>query len=199
MPWSKAPTIVVRFISRTFGRLASSATTPAAQSAPALPPTAEGLGIQPPAHAEIFIRQHDPRARPPRRQGRHQPRRPGADDQQIAMQEPLVIGIVRVFLVSSPTQARRAADDRLIKLFPERRRPHEGLVVEARREEGDSLSLIAMASNRKLGQRFWLVASSPSNSSATVARVFGSCRAPVRSSTSAFGSSDPAEIGPRGR
>jgi len=55
------------------------------------------------------------------------------------------------------------------------------------------------ASNLSDGQRFWLCASSPSNTSTVVARVLGSRRAPLRSSTSAFGSSDPAAIGPRGR
>ena len=49
------------------------------------------------------------------------------------------------------------------------------------------------------GQRFWLAAISPSYSSVVVARVFGSRRAPVRSSTSAFGSSEPAVRMPRGR
>ena len=64
---------------------------------------------------------------------------------------------------------------------------------------GDKSELIAPASKASDGQRFWLHASSPSYSSATVARVLASRRAPLRSSTSAFGSSDPAVRTPRGR
>ena len=43
------------------------------------------LGVQPPAHDEILIGEDHPRPRAPRRQRRHQARRPGADDQQVAM------------------------------------------------------------------------------------------------------------------
>ncbi len=49
--------------------------------------------------------------------------------------------------------------------------------------------MIASTSKRNDGQRFWLRASRPSKSSMTVARVFGSRRAPLRNSTSALGSS----------
>jgi hypothetical protein len=58
---------------------------------------------------------------------------------------------------------------------------------------------IAPASKRTDGQQFWLRALKPSYSSTTVARVFGSVRAPRASCTSALGSSTPALKIPRGR
>ena len=61
------------------------------------------------------------------------------------------------------------------------------------------MELAAIRSKASEGQRFWLSAARPSKSSIAVARVFGSRRAPARSSTSAFGSSGPAERMPRGR
>ena len=94
-----------------------------------------GFGVQPPAHAEILIRQDHPRPAAPGGQGGGQARRPRPDDQQVAMQKALVIGI-RVILHRQRPQAGGAADQRLIDLFPERGRPHEGLVIEARRKEG---------------------------------------------------------------
>ena len=54
-------------------------------------------------------------------------------------------------------------------------------------------------SKRRLGKRFWLVAVRPGKNSMVVARVLGSRRSPVRSSTSALGSSDPADRISRGR
>ena len=51
----------------------------------------------------------------------------------------------------------------------------------------------------RLGQRFWLSATSPSCKATVVARLFGSRRAPSPSVTSAFGSSGPAVITPRRR
>ena len=95
---------------------------------------------------------------------------------------------------------RRRGGSRLVDLLPETRRPHEGLVVEARPGRTAKASrLTAITSKASDGQRFWLAATSPSNSSTTVARVFGSRRAPSRNSTSAFGSSGPAVKMPRGR
>ena len=101
---------------------------------PGLGPQHKGLGVQPSAHAEILVGQDHPCAAAPGGQGGSQARRPRPDDQQVAMQEPLVIG-VRVILHRQCAQSRSAADQRLINLFPERGRPHEGLVVEARRKE----------------------------------------------------------------
>ena len=87
------------------------------------------LGVEPSTHAEIFVRQHNARARAPRRQCGHQPRRPGTDDQKIAMQEPLVV-FIGVFFLAQRSKPRRTADDRFIDLFPKGCGPHEGLVIE---------------------------------------------------------------------
>jgi hypothetical protein len=57
----------------------------------------------------------------------------------------------------------------------------------------------AMKSKASDGQRFWLFAFRPLKSSTTVARVFGSLRAPLRRVTRALGSSTPAENRPLGR
>ncbi|MPM07842.1 hypothetical protein SDC9_54151 [bioreactor metagenome] len=93
-----------------------------------------GLGQQPPAQTEILVGKDHPRAGPRCGQRRGKPRGPGADDQQVAMQEALVIGI-RVGKHRQAAKPRRAPDRGLVELLPERLRPHEGLVVEPRREE----------------------------------------------------------------
>ena len=62
------------------------------------------------------------------------PGRPGADDEQIAVQEALVVD-VRIRLRRKPPEAGRAPYERLVEPLPEGCRPHEGLVVEAGREE----------------------------------------------------------------
>ena len=92
------------------------------------------LGEQPPAEAEVLLAQHDARAGPARRQRRHQARRPAADDQHVAVQEGLLVG-VGVALAGGAPEPGGAADQRLVDLLPERRRPHEGLVVEAGRQQ----------------------------------------------------------------
>ena len=101
---------------------------------PALVTNHKSFGIQPPAHAEILIRQDHPRPGPTRRQRRLQARRTRADDQQVTVQKALVIA-VGVLQPAERPEARSAADDRLIQLFPERGRPHEGLVVKPRRQK----------------------------------------------------------------
>ena len=58
---------------------------------------------------------------------------------------------------------------------------------------------LQQAPKRKLPMRFWLCVSSPSNTSCTVARTFGVWFFGPNTSTSAFGSSDPAVSTPRGR
>ena len=93
------------------------------------------LGIEPAAGYEILVRQDHARPGPARRQCRRQARGPRADHQQVAMQEALVV-LVGVFLHRQPPQPRRGADRRFVDLFPEGFRPHEGLVIEARRQEG---------------------------------------------------------------
>ena len=93
------------------------------------------FGIEPPAGARILVAQDHigPGAR--RRQRRHQPCRPRPDHQQIAMGKDTFIAIFVVLHRQRP-KARGAADQRLVKLFPEGARPHEGLVIEPRRQEG---------------------------------------------------------------
>ena len=103
-------------------------------SGPRLVAQSKGFGVQAATHAEIFIRQDHPRARPPRRQRRRQARRASADDQDVAVQKALVIGI-GVFQPREAAKARRAPDDGFIDFFPKRRRPHEGFVVKARRQK----------------------------------------------------------------
>ena len=89
-----------------------------------------GVGDQPAAEAEVLLAQHDARTGPARRQRGHQPRRTAADHQHVAMQERLLVG-VRVGGAGGAPEPGGAADQRLVDLFPERGRPHEGLVVEA--------------------------------------------------------------------
>ena len=91
-----------------------------------------------------------------------------------------------------PAKARGAADHRLVDLFPERGRPHEGLVVEACDEDGgEEAPLIARRSSVSEGKRFWLFASRPSIELDDGCAWYWLARAPERSSTSAFGSSEP--------
>ena len=94
-----------------------------------------GLGVEPPAHDEILIRQYDPRAAAPGGQSGGKPGRARADNQQVAMQEPLVVA-VRVGLAGQAAEPGGRPDGRLIDLLPEGFRPHEGLVIEAGRQEG---------------------------------------------------------------
>ena len=68
------------------------------------------------------------------RERRGEPGRAGADDEHVAVREALRVA-VRVGLRRRTAKARGAADQRLIERRPGRARPHERLVVEARRED----------------------------------------------------------------
>ncbi len=68
------------------------------------------------------------------RERRGEARGPGADDEHVAVRKALGVA-VRVRLRRRAPEARRAADQRLVERRPGRARPHEGLVVEARRKE----------------------------------------------------------------
>ena len=94
-----------------------------------------GLGVEPPAHDEILVGKNDPRAAAPGRKRGGKAGRTRADDQQVAMQEALVV-VVRIGLSGQAAEAGRGSDGRLIDPLPEGFRPHEGLVVEAGRQEG---------------------------------------------------------------
>ena len=93
-----------------------------------------GLGVEPPAHDEILVGQNHPRTAAPGGEGGGKAGRPGADNQQVAMQEPLVVA-VRIGLAGQAAETGSGADGRLVDPLPEGFRPHEGLVIEAGREE----------------------------------------------------------------
>ena len=61
-----------------------------------------------------------------------------ADHENVAVDVDLLVGI-RVAAFRRLAEARRAADEGLVDVLPERLRPHEGLVVEAARQEAREL------------------------------------------------------------
>ena len=125
---------------------------------------------------------------------------PGADDEHVAMRKALRVA-VRVRLRRRAPKARRAADQRLVERRPGRARPHEGLVVEARRKER----------RQEVARAPDVEAQGSASGSANAPRArrrarpasrarFGVSRAASRRTvTSAFGSSAPAVTMPRGR
>src|SRR5262249_48596530 len=92
------------------------------------------LAVETAAEHEVLIAQNDARSGSPRTQGGCKPGGTGADHQHIAERVGLLIRIRIRFRARAP-ESRRPADRRLVQLLPQRRRPHEGLVVEARDEE----------------------------------------------------------------
>ena len=98
------------------------------------PANAAAFGQQAPAKGMAFFGQDHIRPGPPRRQRRHQTRWAGPDHQHIAEGKGLLIGAF-VMRAGKAAKPRRAADDRLVQLFPKGARPHEGLVIEPRRQE----------------------------------------------------------------
>ena len=119
---------------RTSGSAASSASTSPAHSAPGMPSISwRSASSRPPRRKSSSHRM----TRAPARAGRerrHQAGRPAADHQHVAMRECLLV-MVRDPPRRGAAEARGAADQRLVELLPELRRPHEGLVVEAGDEE----------------------------------------------------------------
>ena len=89
------------------------------------------------------------------------PGRTSADNQQIAMTKALVIA-VRVFVHRQRTKPCGSANNRLVHLFPERRRPHEGLVIKPCSQKFENRSLTAIASNARRASGSANVRSSPS-------------------------------------
>ena len=81
----------------------------------------------------ILVDEDDTRARPSGGQGCGEPSRSGPDDQHVAEREGLVVS-VGIRRMGGPAEAGGAADHRLVELLPQSSRPHECLVVEARRE-----------------------------------------------------------------
>ena len=72
------------------------------------------------------------------RQGRGETGRAAANDQNVAVQVARSVA-VRVNCRRRVAQARRGADKGLVDLVPKTLGPHEGLVIEARREEAMEL------------------------------------------------------------
>ena len=92
------------------------------------------------AEAEILLDQQHACARTSGGQRRHQARGAGADHQHVAMDGGFLV-TVGILDAGRTAKSGRAPDHRLIQLFPEGRRPHKGLVVEARRDQraGDAV------------------------------------------------------------
>ena len=92
------------------------------------------LREQPAAEAEVLVAQDDARAGAAGGERRRQAGRAGADHQHVAEGVGLLV-VVGIRRVGGAAEAGGAADQRLVELLPEARRPHEGLVVEAGAEE----------------------------------------------------------------
>ncbi len=93
-----------------------------------------GLGEQRAAEFLLLVAQHHPRAALGGGQRRGKAGRAGADDEHVAMH--VVLGVaVGIGDDGGAAEAGHGADLRLVEALPGARRPHEGLVVEARRQE----------------------------------------------------------------
>ncbi len=92
------------------------------------------LGEQAATQAGVLLAEDHARPAPHRGQRRHQPGRAGADDEHVAVERRLVV-MVGVVQARGTAEPRGAADQRLVELLPEGRRPHEGLVVEPCRQD----------------------------------------------------------------
>ena len=119
---------------RTSGSDASSASAPATHSAAGMPSIVPPSRQQPAAEREVFLAQDDAGAGAAGCQRRRKPGRAAAHDQHVAMRPRLVV-VVGIGQPGGATEAGGAADRRLVDRFPELRRPHEGLVVEAGDED----------------------------------------------------------------
>ncbi len=89
-----------------------------------------GFGIQPSSERKIAFGNKDAQASASGGQGRSQPCRTRANHKKIAEGISLFIGI-GIVLAAETAEPCRPTDRGLIKFFPKRRRPHEGLVVKA--------------------------------------------------------------------
>ncbi len=86
------------------------------------------------AQAEILLAQRDAGASPHRGQRRHEPGRAGTDDEHVAVKRGLVV-VIGIMQAGGSTEPGGTADQRLVELFPEGCRPHEGLVIKAGRQD----------------------------------------------------------------
>ena len=142
------------------------------------------------AEREILVRKNDASAAAPGGQRSHQPGWPGADHQHVAVRVCLLV-VVGILSAGGPSEPRGAADQRLIQLLPERRRPHECLVVEAGRQHAARDGVERQQVEVQIGPAV-LAPSVEAVEQLDRGRARGSRRAPVLSSTRAFGSSQPA-------
>ena len=86
------------------------------------------------AEPRPFVAQDHPGAGRGSSLRRGQSGRPATDHQHIAMGVGALVA-VRVIALGGAAQSRRASNERLVVFGPEAARPHEGLVVKARRQE----------------------------------------------------------------
>ena len=120
---------VVRGIKRTSGRASSAGSVSRRQ------PSSSGSSSKPAAEVEILLRQDDASAGRPGCACRGKAGRARTDHQHIAVRMGVFV-VIRVGAPAARPEPRGAADQGLIDLLPKSGRPHEGLVVEAGREEG---------------------------------------------------------------
>ena len=92
------------------------------------------LGEEPAAEAEILFAKDHAGARAGGGERRHQARGPRADDEHVAEGMRLLVR-VGIGADGRPSEPGRASDQRFVDLLPEGGGPHEGLVVEARRQD----------------------------------------------------------------
>ena len=81
----------------------------------------------------VLVGENDPGPALPRRQRRGEPGRSGADDENVAMRVPALVA-VGIRAVRRLPQTRHPADQAFVEM-PAAMRPHEGLVVEAGRDQ----------------------------------------------------------------
>ena len=151
------------------------------------------------AERRLLLGEDHPRAAAAGGERRGEAGRAAADHQHVAMRMAVLVA-VGVGRRRRLAQARGAADRALVDAVPPGRRPHEGLVVEARRQQR------ARAGRRARRRRTRARASSSGCARRGRRRArpgsrgrWARCARPAPSWTSALGSSTPAATMPRGR
>ena len=94
----------------------------------------ERLGQKRAAELGLLVGEDHARAAAAGGERRHEPGRPGADHQHVAVRVHVLVAI-GIGLARRPPQPRRAADHALVDASPPALWPHEGLVVKACREK----------------------------------------------------------------
>ena len=169
-------------------------------SRPAPSILAPALEAQRAAEFRLLVAEDDAHAGFGRGKRRGDAGRAAAEHQHLAMGEARRI-VVGIGLVGRDAEAGRGADVRLVDALPGRLRPHEGLVVEAGREHrrGEVVDRADVEGERR--PAVLRDARSARHRVPAPWRARSASCAPrrARSSTSAFGSSAPADRMPRGR